>query len=210
MHVDLADEEKSLLIAKKVAMWHRIEVPGEPSPRLFRTLRKWFSGVPKSYKDPRIDLQFQQGVDMGYFGEELDILEEKVQLLGSATVFCHNDILAANIIYQPATAGGASKEADVSFIDFEYGAQNYRGFDIANHFCEYAGFECEFKDYPKKEAQLRWLHAYLTAFKGSEPGDIELESLYVEVNFFTLVSNPFCSMSLNTFRHLICFGAFGH
>jgi len=27
----------------------------------------------------------------------------------------------------------------VSFIDFEYVGYNYQAFDIANHFCEYAG-----------------------------------------------------------------------
>jgi thiamine kinase-like enzyme len=27
----------------------------------------------------------------------------------------------------------------VHFIDFEYVAYNYQAFDIANHFCEYAG-----------------------------------------------------------------------
>lgn len=27
----------------------------------------------------------------------------------------------------------------VQFIDFEYGGYNHRGFDIGNHFCEYAG-----------------------------------------------------------------------
>jgi len=32
----------------------------------------------------------------------------------------------------------------VSFIDFEYVGYNYQAFDIANHFCEYAGehFTC--------------------------------------------------------------------
>lgn len=30
------------------------------------------------------------------------------------------------------------------FIDLEYGWYNYRGFDIGNHFNEYAGFDCDF------------------------------------------------------------------
>jgi hypothetical protein len=30
------------------------------------------------------------------------------------------------------------------FIDFEYGSYSYRGYDIANHFNEYAGFDCEY------------------------------------------------------------------
>lgn len=49
-----------------------------------------------------------------------------------AIVFCHNDLLAANILYDD-TAGS------IQLIDFEYGGVNFRAFDIANHFNEYAG-----------------------------------------------------------------------
>ena len=33
------------------------------------------------------------------------------------------------------------------FIDFEYGSYNYRGFDIGNHFNEYAGYDCDYSLY---------------------------------------------------------------
>jgi len=33
------------------------------------------------------------------------------------------------------------------FIDFEYGSYSYRGYDIANHFNEYAGYECDYTLY---------------------------------------------------------------
>jgi ethanolamine kinase len=33
------------------------------------------------------------------------------------------------------------------FIDFEYGSYSYRGYDIANHFNEYAGFDCDYNLY---------------------------------------------------------------
>ena len=32
----------------------------------------------------------------------------------------------------------------VYFIDYEYASYNYRGYDIGNHFAEYAGFECDY------------------------------------------------------------------
>ena len=50
----------------------------------------------------------------------------------SGIVFCHNDLLAANIMRHPETN-------KIQLIDFEYGGTNYAAFDIANHFNEYAG-----------------------------------------------------------------------
>ena len=35
---------------------------------------------------------------------------------------------------------GSTADENLVFIDFEYCAYNYRGFDIANHFCEWVSF----------------------------------------------------------------------
>lgn len=63
--------------------------------------------------------------------------------------------------------------------------------------------EVDYGLYPSKETQLQWLHSYLQAYKEltqghpgdtqGHPGDIqvsqeELETLYVQVNKFSLVS----------------------
>lgn len=56
--------------------------------------------------------------------------------------------------------------------------------------------EVDYGLYPSKEMQLQWLHSYLQAYKEltqGHPGDAqvsqeELESLYVQVNKFSLVS----------------------
>ena len=32
----------------------------------------------------------------------------------------------------------------LTVIDFEYGSYGHRGFDVGNHFNEYAGFECDY------------------------------------------------------------------
>jgi len=173
-------------IAVTVAKWHKMEVPGEPSPRLFRTLRKWFEGLPKCYDNPKIQSQWATSyITHDWLQKQLVLLEYKiVAALDSPIVFCHNDLLSANII---ESNGG------ISFIDYEYGAQNFRGFDIGNHFCEYAGFECEFEEfYPSKETQMRFLRAYMTAVKsGTEPTELELEQLFLEVNVFALTSHFF-------------------
>jgi len=35
----------------------------------------------------------------------------------------------------------------IYMIDYEYGSHNYRSYDIANHFNEHVGFECEYSLY---------------------------------------------------------------
>lgn len=51
---------------------------------------------------------------------------------------------------------------EANFIDYEYGCYAFRGFDIGNHFNEFAGFECEYWRYPTKEFQMKWYEWYLT------------------------------------------------
>lgn len=84
----------------------------------------------------------------------------------------------------------------VYLIDFEYGSYNYRGFDIGNHFNEYAGYECDYSlyvitarliflcnlvlkiihlvighlicRYPDKDEQYHFLKHYLDPYKPDE------------------------------------------
>lgn len=74
-----------------------------------------------------------------------------------ASSFCHNDLLAGNLLYMVDAQR-------MQFIDFEYGKYNFRGFDFANHFCEYAGFDFDLaKWYPSADAQRAFLLAYIRA-----------------------------------------------
>lgn len=43
--------------------------------------------------------------------------------------------------FDPATP---DPSGPLQFIDYEYGCYTPRGFDIGNHFNEYAGFECDY------------------------------------------------------------------
>lgn len=53
--------------------------------------------------------------------------------------------------------------------------------------------ELDYSLYPSRELQLDWLHTYLKAYKhftqkGEEVSQREIETLYVQVNKFSLVS----------------------
>lgn len=80
----------------------------------------------------------------------------------SPVVFCHNDLLLKNIIYHKDPVLGPG----VTFIDFEYAAYNFQAFDIANHFCEFAGIEVYDPSlFPDLDFQKTWLKHYLQAWK---------------------------------------------
>lgn len=52
-------------------------------------------------------------------------------------------------------------EGEVQLIDFEYSDFTYRSFDIANHFNEYAGFECDYSRFPDSSHIAHFLRQYL-------------------------------------------------
>jgi ethanolamine kinase len=82
----------------------------------------------------------------------------------------------------------------IVIVDMEYGGFNYRGFDIGNHFCEYAGFDYTLfsTNYPNKAAQYNFFKAYLKASRnGDRVTDAELDMMYIEVNRYALASHMF-------------------
>jgi len=53
----------------------------------------------------------------------------------SPVVFSHNDLQEGNILIRPHYE---TLDEKLALIDFEYCSYNYRGFDLANHFCEWS------------------------------------------------------------------------
>ena len=177
----LDDAQLGALIARKLARWHRMDaVPGSRAPRLFRTLRRWLRTLP-----PSPSAHGHALLDRALLQRELGALEQRAALLDCPVAFCHNDLLAGNIIHD-AAAG------DVHFIDYEYGAYNYRSFDIANHFCEWAGFACDYARFPTPIVQARWLRIYLAALHdGRPPSPDDLQRALDEVALFTAAAHFF-------------------
>src|SRR5699024_10152436 len=84
----------------------------------------------------------------------------------SPIVFCHNDLQEGNILLPSDEKISTLKstklhhfENHIVFIDFEFCAYNYRGFDLGNHFCE------RMFDYSNPE----WPHFYV--YEGQYPGE---------------------------------------
>lgn len=103
----------------------------------------------------------------------------------SRVVFCHMDLLPGNIMTtgddseggeeveggeeeageipspSPAPSSGGPGRG-LQFIDFEYGRPCQAGFDVGNHWCEYAGLDCDWSRYPSAEQRRAFARAYLS------------------------------------------------
>lgn len=161
--------EVSPKIAQRMAQWHS-QLPVITDPVLFQTLRKWYNGLPDHFSNVAMQSMYDI-FDQEYLLAAIDYLE--MTLPDSKTVFCHNDLLAANIIYQEDVGR-------VQFIDFEYASTNPRAFDIANHFCEWAGFECEWGGMPTRDQRRAFYEAYLGADAGCTWEELDREVMAYE------------------------------
>jgi len=179
---ELHNCEWNARLGTQLASWHSQELPGDKVSRVWGTIENWLSLVPDSY-GPEKDAKFQAQLGSKQkIAKELHDLREELLKVDSPVIFSHNDLLAGNIIVDDSTGV-------IKFIDFEYADTNYRGFDVANHFNEWAGFEADYSRYPQKEQQYQFYRTYLAQVKGGEPTEQELDSMYVEVNKFALLSH---------------------
>ena len=76
---------------------------------------------------------------------ELEWMRQYLGQLKSPVVFCHNDLQEGNILIRENAAPAVEK---LVIIDFEYSSYNFRGFDLANHFCEWM-YDYTVDKYPK-------------------------------------------------------------
>lgn len=167
------DELPSMMkpIAETMKKFHSMKIQTVSQDEiLFTPLGKWIQEV-KSSQDKE-DLEILEKVE-----KEIEWVQNVTKdfMIG----FCHNDLLAPNIIYN-------EKTKEMRFIDFEYAFYNYIAFDIANHFCEFQGYEFDFSKYPSKEVQLEFIKYYI----GSDDEN-RLKLLYKEVRVCSLLSNLF-------------------
>ncbi|XP_057369110.1 ethanolamine kinase 2-like [Daphnia carinata] len=118
--------------------------------------------------------------------EELKWLKRMLKQLNDELVFCHNDLLLANILHD-------KDKNSIQFIDFEYAGPNYQAYDIANHFCEFSGVE-DYNPlrYPHEEFRKKWVTVYLKTFQKHQTVDDETVNLLLgRVERFTLASHFF-------------------
>jgi ethanolamine kinase len=110
-------------------------------------------------------------------------------------VLGHCDLLSANIILSPEAETDNDRVSSVhatkkkvQFIDYEYAVPCPPAFDLANHFSEWGGFECEYNMLPTRATRRAFIEEYLRSFalhKGMGPAtEAEVDDLLAEVDRF--------------------------
>lgn len=169
-------------IAKQLRKFHQVEVPGSKEPQLWIDMDKYFKKASNlSYDHSEKQMKYNS-ISFEEIDVEINELKELTRRLESPVVFAHNDLLSGNLMLN-------EDHGKLYLIDFEYGSYNYRGFDIGNHFNEYAGYDCDYSLYPSKEEQYHFFRHYLHPDAPEEATDSDLEALYVETNLYMLASH---------------------
>lgn len=198
---DFHDPATSDGIAVQMAHLHaRYRVPSHLTahhnparPAMWTQLHEWMRQALgyATFRTER-DTARARALNLGQIETELTHLEESVVPADAAVAFCHNDLLAANIMRHPST--GHSQ-----LIDFEYGGVNYASFDIANHFNEFAGGTTEEENgvpdyslYPSTQRQEAFVRAYVRAAGAAVSAAEEnerVESFLKEIRAFVLANH---------------------
>ncbi len=68
---------------------------------------------------------------------------------------------------------GNSSQECVNFIDYEYATPSPAAFDIANHFAEWGGFDCDYNVLPTRAQRTEFIREYVHTYFKMLPGDTE-------------------------------------
>ncbi|XP_019052425.1 PREDICTED: probable ethanolamine kinase isoform X2 [Nelumbo nucifera] len=151
---DMRKPKLAAEIARQLRKFHEVEIPGSKEPQLWNDIFKFFEKASVLKFD---EIEKQRQYDTISFKEVHDAIVELkglTDVLDAPVVFAHNDLLSGNLMLN-------DDEEKLYFIDFEYGSYSYRGYDIGNHFNEYAGFDCDYNLYPDKDEQYHFFRHYL-------------------------------------------------
>lgn len=170
----------STIIAKKLAVVHSLNVPviNKEESWLLDKLNLWSEQLTTNdfnISDNYLRIK-QDTIDIARkllkinFREEINFIRKIFQHSKSPKVFSHNDLHQGNILFAESSKRRSTLEERIVFIDFEYCSYNYRGYDIANHFCEwlfeygtpeYPHFRYFQDKFPTIDEQKNFVHHYL-------------------------------------------------
>lgn len=163
--------------------------PGKPAPNVWTVMQKWVYALPTASEAEKLRQAKLQKELIRLVAE----FSNRPGLGSNSLVFAHCDLLSGNVIVQPRPTGATSPNAiqSVSFIDYEYATPSPAAFDIANHFAEWGGFDCEHDLLPTRSQRLDFIREYIRSYYshlGSGESSIDeeeqVQNLFAEVDIF--------------------------
>lgn len=180
--------------------------PGKPIPNVWTTMQRWIHALPTS-TPAQADRRATLHTELAWL---VALLADTPGVAGTPSlVFAHCDLLSGNVILEPAPSPSVSASASpsrrssaastasttsvdapplpVSFIDYEYAVPAPASFDIANHFAEWGGFDCDYSVLPTQSVRRAFLREYLhsLALHTNRPyADADLDLLFAQVDLF--------------------------
>lgn len=103
-------------------------------------------------------------------------------------MFAHCDLLSGNVIVLPKSS--TTDDETITFIDYEYATPSPAAFDVANHFAEWGGFDCDYTVLPTRAQRRDFVATYVRAYFGhsaeaaTDDVEAEVERLMAEVDIF--------------------------
>ncbi|EEB16472.1 choline/ethanolamine kinase, putative [Pediculus humanus corporis] len=184
---ELSDDNLSLVIADSIAEIHSMNVPLSKEPRwLWGSIESWLRKLEN--KKEVLKVNNLLGNDLK---EELRWLRNYLSTIRSPVVFCHNDLQEGNILKKTNVDETNQKTKNLMIIDFEYCSYNYRGFDLANHFCETINPLISIK--MSGNPLEKFVRRYLSKLNKSD-GDVsdeEVDDVLKEIRAYTLASHMY-------------------
>ncbi|KAF2762015.1 kinase-like protein [Pseudovirgaria hyperparasitica] len=159
--------------------------PNMPVPNCWSTMQKWIWALPTA-TDADKDRQARLQNELEWLWKELG---DTPGIDNRPLVFSHCDLLSGNVIIEPTKATSATPaDSDclsVSLIDYEYASPAPASFDLANHFAEWGGFDCDFSVLPTRANRRDFLSHYLESYNTHvhrETNAKDLDHLCAEVD----------------------------
>ncbi|KAK6342888.1 hypothetical protein TWF718_008269 [Orbilia javanica] len=174
---DITEEVVWRGVARELAQWHAVlpvakfDSSGDSigvqdilkhQPNVWSTAKKWLEAIPAGTEREKNQKELLRN--------EFEHLVHRLRPDDEATrrsfVFGHGDLLSGNIILQDFVREATGHEVKTAkFIDYEHSTYCPRAFDLANHFSEWTGFDCDYNLLPTTSTRREFVREYLHSYQ---------------------------------------------
>lgn len=179
---EMAEPKMMGKIARLVGQWHTLNIPSTVAAKrliqwkgrkplrtmslhanTWHMIDKWLVRAKRLYAtEDAVSLSLGRPPTFHQFVQELD--STKLDLLPyyanhTSIVLCHNDLNHGNLLWD-------ENKQQLLAVDLEFAGINHRGFDLGNHFCEWAGLDLQYHKCPSDDQIRQWLKEYLDIVGG--------------------------------------------